>query len=121
MMLIDIGPFLFGFLFGYLTSLSKTPSTITKVLGFLVGLIVAVAVWAPGPGQPGFVLTHVGLGLSMGIMIGAMLRRKNLWDVLGVTVFSRIHHEVSILGVAIIQSLLVGLPLGIFILWALSL
>ena len=120
-MLIDIGPFVFGFLFGYLTSLSKTPSTITKALGFLVGLIgAAVAWWTDVPGLSGFVLTHVGLGFSMGIMIGAMLRRNNLWDVLALTVSYRIHHQASTLDVAVIQSLLVGLPLGIFILWALS-
>jgi len=121
MMLIEIGPFVFGFLFGYLTSLSKTPSTITKALGVLVGLIgAAVAWWTDMPGMPGFVFTHVGLGFSIGIMIGAMLGRRNLWDVLALTVSYRIHHEVSIFGVAVIQSLIVGLPLGILTIWLLS-
>ena len=122
MMLIEIGPFVFGFLFGYLTSLSKTPSTITKALGVLIGFIVAaVGWWTDMPGISGFVLTYVGIGFSIGIMVGAKLGRSNLWDFLGITMLHRIHHEVSILGVAVIQSLLVGLPLGILIIWALSL
>ena len=121
MMLIKIGPFVFGFLFGYVTGLSKTPSTITKAIGVLIGLIVAAVAWAPMPGQSGFLSTCIGLGFSIGIMIGANLRRSNIWDFWGVTVLYRIHHEISILGVGVIQSLLVGLPLGTFILWALSL
>ena len=121
MIFIEIGPFVFGFLFGYVTGLSKTPSMITKAIGVLIGLIAAAVAWAPMPGQPGFVSTCIGLGFSIGIMIGANLRRSNVWDIWGVTVLYRIHHEVSTLGVGVIQSLLVGLPLGIFIIWALSL
>ncbi|MCJ7830264.1 MAG: hypothetical protein MUP74_02655, partial [Desulfobacterales bacterium] len=77
MIFIEIGPFVFGFLFGYLTGLSKTPSTITKTIGVLIGLIGATVAWAAMPGLSGFVLTCVGLGGSMGIMIGANLRRGN--------------------------------------------
>jgi hypothetical protein len=120
MMLIEIGPFVFGFLFGYVTSLSKTPTTLTKAIGVLLGLIGAAIAWVSMPGQSGFVLTYIGLGFSIGIMIGAKLRRSNIGDALGLTVSYHLHHETSPLGVAVIQSLLVGLPLGIFIIWALS-
>lgn len=121
MILIEIGPFVFGFLFGYVISLSKTPTTMTKAVCVLIGLIGAAAAWAAMPGLSGFVLTSIGLGFSIGIMIGAKLRRSNIGDVLGLAVSYHLHREASTLGVAVIQSLLVGLPLGIFIIWALSL
>ena len=121
-MLIKIGAFVFGFYFGYLTSLSKVPSTITKAIGVLSGIIpLAVSWWFAVAGLTGLVLTCAGLGFSMGIVIGSILGRKNLWDVFALSISYRIHHQASILEVAVIQSLLVGLPLGILILWALAL
>jgi hypothetical protein len=120
MWLLGIGIFITSFAFGYTTGLSKTPGTVMKALGILAGFAGAVAAWVAIPSQFGLVLTCIGLGFSIGITIGAKLRRNNILDIMDPSASYYIHNEANTLTVAVIQSLFIGLPLGVLVLFILK-
>jgi len=112
-MWLEIGCWLIGFAFGYATGLSKTPGTTWKVLGIVSGLVGGIAAWIERGEHMGIFLTCLAIGFSLGISLGAKLRRNGVWDVKDIGVAEFMHNQASVWFVALIQTLYIGLPSGV--------
>lgn len=119
-MWLEIGCWLIGFAFGYATGLSKTPGTTWKVLGIVSGLVGGIAAWIERGEHMGIFLTCLAIGFSLGISLGAKLRRNGVWDVSCVCVRGKgkgvaefMHNQASVWFVALIQTSYIGLPSGV--------
>ena len=116
-MWIAIGSWSVGFVLGYVAGLSKSSGTVSKVLGIIAGLIGGVAAWLKAGDQMGIYLTCIAIGFALGVTLGAIIRRKGIWDIQDPGTSKFMHEEASPWYVAIVKAIYCGLPIGLLFIW----